>query len=267
VTAISRATAPPEIIEADSLRGISGVRHGFFSRRGGVSSGLFASLNCGFGSADNADDVAANRARAARELGVAADALVTAYQVHSARAAVVTKPWRPSEAPKVDALVTRVPGLALGILTADCAPVLFADNEAGVIGAAHAGWRGAVDGVLEATLAAMAELGAEPERIAAAVGPCIAQASYEVGPEFPKPFLDQDPANARFFVPAARQGHFMFDLAGYCTAKLRALGLAMVSWIGRDSCAEADAFFSYRRACLKGERQYGRNLSAIVIEG
>ena len=263
---ISKATAKPEIIEADSLRGIAGVRHAFFSRRGGVSGGLFASLNCGFGSADNAEDVAVNRARAAGELGVGSDALVTAYQVHSPKVAVVTEPWQPGEGPKVDAMVTRMPGLGLGILTADCAPVLFADNEAGVIGAAHAGWRGAVGGVIEATLAAMAELGAEPERIAAAVGPCIAQASYEVGPEFPQAFLDEDPANARFFVPSAREGHFMFDLPGYCTAKLRGLGLAMVSWIGRDSCAEPEAFFSYRRTCLAGEKHYGRNLSAIVIE-
>ena len=136
-----------------------------------------------------------------------------------------------------------------------------------MIGAAHAGWRGASSGVLEATVAAMTELGAEPGRIAAAIGPCIAQASYEVGPEFPKAFLDEDPANARFFVPSAREGHFMFDLAGYCSAKLRGMGLAMVSWVRRDSCAEPDAFFSYRRACLRAERQYGRNLSAIVIEG
>jgi len=243
------------------------VRHGFFSRQGGVSQGLFASLNCGYGSADRAEDVTENRTRAARALGVEADALVTAYQVHSPRVAVVAEPWRPGEAPKVDALVTRRPDLALGILTADCAPVLFADSEAGVIGAAHAGWRGAIGGVLEATVAAMTGLGAEPGRIAAAVGPCIAQTSYEIGPEFPKVFLDDDPANARFFVPAARAGHFMFDLAGYCSAELRGLGLAMVSWVGRDACAEEQAFFSYRRTCLRGERQYGRNLSAIVIEG
>jgi purine-nucleoside/S-methyl-5'-thioadenosine phosphorylase / adenosine deaminase len=267
LTEVPKPTAKPELIEADSLRGISGMRHGFFSRRGGVSGGLFASLNCGFGSADNADDVAANRARAADALGVEPEALVTAYQVHSPKVAVVTEPWQPGNAPKVDAMVTRTPKLGLGILTADCAPVLFADNEAGVIGAAHAGWRGAVGGVIEATLAAMVGLGADPERIAAAVGPCIAQASYEVGPEFPKPFLDEDAANARFFVPSARAGHFMFDLPGYCVAKLRALDLAMVSWIGRDACAEPDAFFSYRRTCLAGERQYGRNLSAIMIEG
>jgi YfiH family protein len=266
VTVQSKSTATPEIVEADSLRGISGIRHAFFSRRGGVSGGLFASLNCGFGSADKTEDVAANRARAAAALGVESGALITAYQVHSPEVVTVTEPWRPGAAPKVDAMVTRVPNLALGILTADCAPVLFCDSEAGVIGAAHAGWRGAVTGVLEATVAAMAELGAEPERIAAAVGPCIAQASYEVGPEFPKPFLDQDPANARFFVPATREGHFMFDLAGYCRARLRALGLAMVSWVGRDCCAEEQAFFSYRRTCLRGEKQYGRNLSAIVIE-
>ncbi|MGE5147201.1 MAG: peptidoglycan editing factor PgeF [Candidatus Eiseniibacteriota bacterium] len=255
------------MIEADSLRGIAGMRHGFFSRRGGVSQGLFASLNCGFGSADRAEDVAANRARVAGALGVEAEALITAYQVHSPKVAIVTEPWRQGEAPQVDAMVTRRADLALGILTADCAPVLFADSEAGVIGAAHAGWRGAVGGVLEATLAAMVELGAEPGRVAAAIGPCIAQASYEVGPEFPKAFLDEDPANARFFVPAARAGHFMFDLAGYCSAKLRGLGLAMVSWVGRDACAEEQSFFSYRRTCLRGERQYGRNLSAIVIEG
>ncbi len=246
---------------------LPGLRHGFFTREGGVSEGLYASLNCGFGSGDAAEHVAENRARALAAAGMPAGSLVTAYQVHSPDVAVVEKLWRRQDAPKVDAMVTDRPGLTLGILTADCGPVLFADAEARVIGAAHAGWRGAVTGVLEATVVAMEALGARRGRIAAVLGPCIAQRSYEVGPEFPAPFLAQSPENAAFFAPSAREGRHMFDLPGYVVHRLGALGLGQVGRLANDTCAEADRFFSYRRATLEGEKDYGRGLSAICLEG
>jgi polyphenol oxidase len=245
---------------------LDGVRHGFFGREGGVSDGLYASLNCGFGSGDDLAKVAENRARAARALGATGGTLVTCYQVHSPDVVTVDRPWRREANPKADGMATRTPGVALGILTADCAPVLFADPEAGVIGAAHAGWRGALGGVLEATLAAMKQLGAARARIRAAIGPCIAQASYEVGPEFPAAFLAEDTANARFFTPSRRAGHHMFDLGGYVERRLGRAGLAAIGRAAHDTAAEADRFFSYRRACLRGETDYGRELSAIVLE-
>jgi polyphenol oxidase len=244
-----------------------GLRHGFFTRAGGVSGGLFASLNCGFGSGDTESNVAENRRRVAAEVGAAPERLITCYQFHSAEAVVVDKPWRHADRPRADAMATRETGIALGILTADCAPVLFADAEARVIGAAHAGWRGALSGVLEATVAAMVTLGAAPERIAAGIGPCIGRASYEVGPEFPAPFLAADPANLDFFVAAPRAGHFLFDLAGYVARRLEHLGLASVEQSGGDTAAEPARFFSYRRACLQKEPDYGRELSVISIAG
>jgi YfiH family protein len=250
-----------------AIDALPGLRHGFFTREGGVSEGLYASLNCGFGSGDRPEHVAENRARALAAGDMPAESLVTAYQVHSPDVAVVAAPWRREEAPKVDGMVTDRPGVTLGILTADCAPVLFADAEARVIGAAHAGWRGAVTGVLEATVTAMEGLGARRARIAAVLGPCIAQDSYEVGPEFPAPFLAQSPDNAAFFAPSARAGHHMFDLPGYVMRRLGALGLAQAGRIANDTCAEADRFFSYRRATLRGETDYGRGLSAICLEG
>ncbi len=243
-----------------------GLRHGFFGRPGGVSEGLYASLNCGFGSGDDPERVAENRARAVAMAGMPEGSLITAYQVHSPDVVTVTEPWRRADAPKVDAMVTDRPGLSLGILTADCAPVLFADPGARVVGAAHAGWRGALTGVLDATVEAMRALGARPERIAAGVGPCIAQPSYEVGPEFPAPFLAHDPENAAFFAPSARDGRHMFDLPGYVTRRLRRLGLGRVDTLPHDTCAEADRFFSYRRATLAGETDYGRDLSIICLE-
>ena len=179
--------------------------------------------------------------------------------------AIVDRPWRREDRPRADAMVTRMPGIALGILTADCAPVLFADAEARIIGAAHAGWRGAASGVLEATVTAMTNLGAAPKRIAATIGPCIAQPSYEVGPEFPAPFLAEDAANAAFFVAAARTGHFLFDLPGYVARRLARLGLTRVMRTGGDTAAEPDRFFSYRRSCLKKEPDYGREISAIAL--
>jgi polyphenol oxidase len=209
--------------------------------------------------------VAENRARAMGGLDVAPDALVTCYQVHSPTVVEVEAPWPREEAPRADAMVTTRRGLALGILTADCAPVLFADAEAGVIGAAHAGWRGAIGGVCEATLAAMAKHGARPERVAAAIGPSIAQASYEVGPEFPSPFLAETPDNAAFFVRSPREGHFLFDLGGYLERKLRKLGLGGVGRAPHDTASDEARFFSWRRTWLRGEKDYGRELSAIAL--
>ena len=241
------------------------VRHAFFTRQGGVSEGIYASLNCGLGSGDQREAVVENRSRAMARLGSADGGLATAYQVHSADVIEVTEPWDPARAPEVDGMVTRTPGVALGVLTADCAPVLFADAEAGVVGAAHAGWKGALAGVLEATVAAMGRLGAETRRIAAAVGPCIGQASYEVGAEFREAFLAADQANQRFFVPGAGAGKFQFDLPGYATARLAALGIDAEA-AGQDTCADHARFFSYRRATHRSEPDYGRGLSAILLE-
>ncbi|HUJ96728.1 MAG TPA: peptidoglycan editing factor PgeF [Stellaceae bacterium] len=239
--------------------------HAFFTREGGVSEGLFTSLNCGLGSGDDAAKVAENRRRAMAALGLDGDRLVTGYQVHSADVAIIDERWRPEERPRADALVTRREDVALGILTADCVPVLFADAEAGVIGAAHAGWRGALGGVLEATVAAMVSLGAAPQRLRAGIGPAIAQPSYEVGPEFPAPFLAQDEANAGFFRKAPRAGHFLFDLPGYVARRLARLGLGAIEHSGGDTAAEPERFFSYRRSCLRQEPDYGRALSAIRL--
>jgi polyphenol oxidase len=244
---------------------LPGIRHGFFTRQGGVSEGIFASLNCGFGSSDEAANVAENRARAMAVLGLAGDRLATCYQVHSAEVVIVDRAWPRGEAPRADAMVTRTREIALGILTADCAPVLFADAEARIIGAAHAGWRGALSGVLEATVVAMEKLGATTRRIHAAIGPSIGRQSYEVGPEFPAPFLAENAGNATFFRAAPRADHFLFDLAGYATARLQRLGLARIETISGDTAAEADRFFSYRRSCHRKERDYGRELSAITL--
>ena len=254
-------------IQAQPLARLAGVRHGFFGRQGGVSEGLYASLNCGFGSGDDPGLVAENRKRALATAELEPMSLVTAYQIHSSTVAVVERPWRREDAPKVDAMVTGAKGVTLGILTADCAPVLFADAEVGIAAAAHAGWRGALEGVLEATIEAMLALGAARERIAAAVGPCIAQESYEVGPEFRARFLAADTGNDRWFrASEARPGHFQFDLPGYVAARLAKAGLGQVATTGGDSCAEPARFFSYRRATLEGGKDYGRNLSIIALE-
>jgi hypothetical protein len=243
------------------------VRHGFFTRQGGVSDGRYASLNCGLGSGDDPDRVAANRARAMAALDLPGAALATAAQVHGTRVITVDAPWPDGARPQADALVTRRPGVALGILTADCAPVLFADAEAGVIGAAHAGWRGAKAGVLEATVAAMAHSGARRERIAAAVGPCIRQASYEVGADFRAAFVADDHGSADLFAPAAREGHFRFDLAGFVARRLQSLPLAGVAIQPYDTFADEAMFFSYRLVTLNGGGDYGRMLSAIALAG
>ncbi|MCP4330941.1 MAG: peptidoglycan editing factor PgeF [Alphaproteobacteria bacterium] len=255
----------PEPLVAPALSEMDGVVHGFFPRRGGVSEGIYDSLNCGYGSNDDRGAVRENRGRAIRALGQDDCEAATAYQIHSNRVVEVEGAWEPGEGPRADGMVTVRRGLPIGILTADCAPVLFADAEAGVAGAAHAGWRGAVDGIVEATIDAMIARGARRERIGAAVGPCIGPQSYEVGSEFPRPFLDQDAANSRFFRPAARAGHYLFDLPGYVEYRLQRLDLARVSVVARDTCAEAGEFFSYRRTCHDGGGDYGRNLSLIML--
>ena len=243
-----------------ALSGLEGVAHAFLDRSGGVSTGLYAGLNCGFGSRDDRDAVSENRRRALAAVG--ADRLATLYQVHGAEAAILTEPPKGLRA---DGMATNRPGLALGILTADCAPVLFADERAGVVGAAHCGWRGALAGIAEAVLERMERLGARAGRTAASVGPCIGQASYEVGPEFRAAFEAADPDNGRWFAAAARAGHFRFDLAGYVAARLERAGLAAISVADADTCAEEERFFSYRRACLKGESDYGRQLSLVAL--
>ncbi len=248
------------------LNEIACIRHGFFSRNGGVSEGAYESLNCGYGSGDAAEKVSENRARATAMLELGGGRLVTAYQCHSAEVAVVEEPWDRKDAPKVDGLVTRRPRLALGVLTADCAPVLMAEHGGRAIGATHAGWRGALGGVLEATIEAMVALGAEREAIVVGVGPTIGQRSYEVGLEFPAPFLAQSEDNGDFFYPARREGHFMFDLKGYIGRRLGRAGVGRVQILPCDTCAEEDRFFSYRRSRLRGESDYGRGLSAIYLE-
>lgn len=252
------------------LNRLDGVRHGFFSREGGVSQGPYASLNCGLGSGDPIDNVLTNRARAAQAIDVEPDALLTCYQIHSATVITVDAPWPRDTRPKADAMVTRQPGVALGILTADCAPVLLADASARVVGAAHAGWRGALTGVVGATVAAMVKLGADPARIIAGIGPCIAQRSYEVGPEFPAPFLAADPASETLFAPCAAatsrgETKYLFDLRGFVASELRKAGVSQAYDLPHDTCRE-ERFFSYRRTCHRGEKDYGRGLSAIALE-
>ena len=241
------------------------IRHGFFGRTGGVSEGLYSSLNCGYGSGDDPVAVHENRARAMSACGLSPAALCTAYQVHSAEALVVTEPWEREDAPRVDAMATATPGLALAILTADCVPVLMADREAGVIGAAHAGWRGALNGILEAAVEAMLGLGARAGGIRAVIGPAIGAASYEVGPEFPAPFLARSAQDEDLFVQAGRDGHFLFDIVGYVARRLGTLGLAAVEATGGDTCAETGRFFSYRRSLHRGEPDYGRNISIVAF--
>ncbi len=254
------------MIRANTLADLSGVQHRFFTRQGGVSAGLYSSLNCGYGSGDAPENVAENRRRAAAQFDRDADELLTVYQHHSTDVITVgSERWTSPGAPKADALVTDRPGVVLGVLAADCAPVLLADPRARVIGAAHAGWKGALAGVVEATIGAMEKLGAKRENVRAAVGPCIGRESYEVGPEFPAPFLKRDEADAAFFRPAPRAGHFLFDLAGYLVRRIGKAGVA-VEATGHDTLASEADFFSYRRNTLKGVRDYGRGLSAIALE-
>jgi YfiH family protein len=252
-------------LEAGALTGLSGIAHGFFGREGGVSTGVYASLNCGAGSRDDPASVAQNRGRVAAALGEGTR-LASLSQVHSPLVHVAGPGWDAQARPEGDGLVTAMPGLALGILTADCAPVLFADAEAGVIGAAHAGWKGALSGVLEATVAAMEGLGAQRGRIAAAIGPAISAANYEVGAEFRGRFLEADPANARFF-RAGRPEHHHFDLQGYAASRLAGLGLVRLEVLAHCTYPEENGFFSFRRATHRGEADYGREISAILLTG
>ncbi|MBN8969142.1 MAG: peptidoglycan editing factor PgeF [Rhizobiales bacterium] len=253
------------IVTSPLLSTLPGVRHAFFTREGGVSQGIYASLNGGLGSSDNPDHVRENRRRMAQTLDVASERFLTAFQIHSPDVALATTPWQEDTRPRADAMVTRTPGLALGITTADCGPVLFVDPKARVIGAAHAGWKGALGGVLEATIAAMEELGATRGNLIVAVGPLIRQPSYEVGIEFVARFTETAPANARFFVPSARPDHAMFDLAGYIRARLTDAGIQTIDDIGL--CTYADPrFFSYRRTTHRAEADYGRNIHALVLE-
>jgi polyphenol oxidase len=250
-------------VRSAMLAQISGVEHGFYGRAGGVSTGIYESLNSGLGSADDAQNVAENRKRIANDMGVTPDRLMSAYQVHSADALMVDKPFG-AQRPQVDALVTRCPSIATTILTADCAPILFADPSARIVAAAHAGWKGAVGGIIEATLEKMVKLGAAKSRIVAAVGPCIAQASYEVGPEFVAHFIELDPQNERFFIPG-RDDRSQFDLKRFCAARLRTAGVGAIDVLPHDTCALTTDFFSNRRRNIAGEPDYGRNLSAIRI--
>ena len=251
---------PVEVIRAASL---GTIPHGFLGRRGGVSTGIHAGLNVGWGSDDERAAIAENRRRAV-EAVLPGAALVTVHQVHSPDVVAVTAPWPDDSRPTADALVTNRPGLLLGILTADCAPVLLADAEAGVIGAAHAGWKGALGGVCEATVAAMEALGARRERIAAAIGPCIAQASYEVDDDFEARFVVAETFNARFF-RMGREGHAQFDLEGYVAARLAAVGVGSVEKLGLDTYADDQRFYSYRRATHRGEPDYGREIAVIGL--
>jgi YfiH family protein len=258
-----------EILTADCL---APLRHGFFSRRGGASSGIFQGLNCGPGSSDLADAVAINRARVAAAMGLPIGetgsgdgdigALITLHQVHSAQ--VVTLDSPPLAPPQADAMVTATPGLVLGVLTADCQPVLFADHEAGVIGAAHAGWRGALDGVLEATLDAMEALGADRSDTVAVIGPTISQRAYEVGPEFLETFMDDDPANSRFFAQGAGD-RVHFDLPAYGLHRLRAACVGHAEWTRHCTYFDSESFYSYRRSVHLKEADYGRLISAIRL--
>ena len=240
--------------------------HGFFTRNGGVSSGPFASLNCSLSGLDDRDSVLENRARAARGIGADPDSLIGLMQVHGATVVAVThhsQLWQPGAGPRADAMVTNWPGITLGIISADCAPVLLADASAGIVGAAHAGWRGAVAGVLEATIAAMEAIGAVRSRIAAAIGPCIRQASYEVAADLRDAVLEADAANDQFFVPGQREQRWQFDLAGYCAARLRGAGLSWIDTIQADTLADSDRFFSHRRRTLGGGGSIGHQISLI----
>jgi len=253
-------------IEATSLA-LTGIRHGFFTRAGGVSSGLYASLNGGVGSRDDAGKVLENRVRMAAALGVEPRRLLTAYQTHSPNVVVAEAPWTTENRPRADAIVTRMRALAIGVTTADCGPVLFAEPRAGVIGAAHAGWRGALTGVIEATIAAMERLGAAQRQIRAAIGPMIRQGNYEVGPDLVERFRADDPASSRFFGPARRDGHAMFDLAGYIAARLKRAGITEVEDVGLCTYADPEQFFSYRRTTHRAEADYGRHVNAIALTG
>jgi YfiH family protein len=252
-------------LSAASLASIDGVRHGFFTRQGGVSSGIYASLNCGPGSHDEAANVRENRARVAEILGAEPARLLTAFQRHSADAVIAEKPWKDGKMPEADAIVTAKPGLAIGVLTADCAPVLFCDGEARVIGAAHAGWRGALSGIVEATIEAMTKLGADPARITAAIGPAISQEAYEVGVDFMQQFIADEPESAAFFITDEISGEPHFGLPAYVGERLARAGVGAIADLGLCTYCEETRLFSYRRSQHHGEDDYGRQISAILL--
>jgi YfiH family protein len=253
-------------LEAEPLK-LPGIAHAFFTREGGVSTGIYRGLNTGVGSNDARDAVLENRARAARHLGATIERLATPFQVHGTAAIVVEEVWTHDRRPKADAVVTRRAGIAVGVGAADCGPVLFAEPQARVVGAAHAGWKGALSGILESTISAMERLGAERGRMVAVLGPTISARSYEVGPEFSTRFLEADATNARFFAPSARAGHFMFDLPAFIVARLEVAGVGRVGNLGLCTYADDARFYSYRRATHRGEPDYGRLLSAIALVG
>ncbi len=253
------------MILAENLR-LPGIAHGFFTRQGGVSEGIYATRNCGLGSRDEPARVLENRARTARELGTAPTHLLTVRQVHSARAVVVEAPRpAPAQAEEGDAIVTAVPGLAVAVLTADCVPVLFAEGEAKIVGAAHAGWRGALGGVLEATVRRMQELGADPRRIKAGVGPAISRTVYEVGKDFQQHFLQTDPAASGHFHTPSPGARPHFDLPGYVVARLKKLGISDVAHVDHCTYGNESLYFSYRRSVQRGEPDYGRQISAVMV--
>src|SRR3954449_12432495 len=247
------------------LAAIPGLRHGFFTREGGVCDGIYQSLNGGIGSQDDAAHVAENRCRMAAQLGIAPTHLLTAFQIHSPDVAVATEPWDNASRPRADALVTRTEGLAIGVTAADCGPILFVDPRARVIGAAHAGWKGALSGILESTVEAMEKLGAERSGIVAAIGPLIRQHSYEVGGEFIERFVEADAENALFFLPSERDGHAMFDLAGFIRMRLENAGVLMIDDVGVDTYSD-ERCYSYRRSVHRNETDYGRHVHVIALE-
>lgn len=255
------------MIQSDTLSAFPNIAHGFFTREGGTSTGIYEGRNCGLGSDDLRANVIENRGRTADDLGVPRDHLLTVYQVHSPKVIVADKPWAHDAAPEGDALVTATKGLALGILTADCTPILFADPEANVIGAAHAGWKGAIGGVLEATLDAMISLGAKREQICCSIGPTISQANYEVGAEFQEQFIAEAAENGTYFMPSARENHFQFDLPGFVADRLGMLGVNRIDNTNLCTYADAKRFFSYRRTTHAGEPDYGRQISSIALQG
>lgn len=253
------------MIKSPELSAIPAVEHAFFTREDGVSGGVFAGLNCGYGSGDETENIDQNRSIAMAKLGLGRENLNTIYQIHSPNVVVADAAWPLDARPKADGVVTRIPGLALGVMSADCTPVLFADQRASVVGATHAGWKGALGGVLANTVAKMEELGADRRHITAAVGPCIHQKSYEVGPEFRQSFLDEDENFAGYFIASERDDHYLFDLPKFVVDRLLALGLAGVESVSVDTYADEARFYSYRRATHRHEADYGRGLSAIVI--
>jgi YfiH family protein len=247
------------------LAAIPGLRHAFFTREGGVSNGIYQGLNGGLGSSDDQSHVAENRRRMAERMGVALENFVSVHQVHSPDVVVATGPWPTETRPRADAIVTRTEGVAIGVTAADCGPILFADATARVIGAAHAGWKGALTGVLESTVDAMEKLGADRSGIVAAIGPLIRQHSYEVGSEFVERFLDADAENGVFFIPSTRASHSMFDLAGFIRMRLENAGVLMIDDTGVDTYSD-ERFYSYRRSVHRKEPDYGRHVHAIALE-